>query len=93
MYNDLIKMLRYCAFHDCAGEGEKIVGCTAGMSSRSCRTCNQVLQAEAADTIEALQKENTKLIAFNDMNLEAQKMLHKRIEELQKTKWIPVKED
>lgn len=37
---------------------------------------------KAADAIEELQKENLRLHAFNDMNLEAREMLHDRIKEL-----------
>ena len=50
---------------------------------------------QAADAIEELQKENLRLHAFNDANLEAREMLHERIKELTDTnvgKWIPVTE-
>lgn len=57
MYDELVKSLRYCATHDCCGEGEREAGCTAPYSLRKdCGTCNQVLQAEAADAIEELSK-------------------------------------
>lgn len=57
MYEGLVKSLRYCATHDCRGEGEREAGCTAPYSLRKdCDTCNQVLQADAADAIEELSK-------------------------------------
>lgn len=57
MYEKLVKALRYCAFHDCRGEGANEVGCTAAYSSRTdCDTCNQLLQARASDAIEELEE-------------------------------------
>lgn len=45
---------------------------------------------KAADAIEELQKENLRLHAFNDMNLEARDMLHERIKEaeVKHGKWL-----
>lgn len=54
-FDNLVKSLRYCATHDCCGEGEREAGCAAPYSQRKdCDTCNQVLQAKAADAIDEL---------------------------------------
>ena len=60
-----------------------------------CPDTEAKLMAEVANAIEELQKENLRLHAFNDANLEAREMLHERIKELTYTnvgKWIPVTE-
>lgn len=53
-YDELIKHLRYCGTHDCAGEAEELIGCMAMRSDRDCRNCNSALQLDAADAIEEL---------------------------------------
>lgn len=83
-YDELIKQLRYCGTHDCAGEAEELIGCMAMRSDRDCRNCNSVLQLDAADAIEELlgviqrQKEMINATAYLPL--------------YQKPKWISVEE-
>lgn len=86
-YDELIKHLRYCGTHDCAGEAEELFGCMAMRSDSDCRNCNSALQLDAADAIEELQQiaghyEESAHDYFKDVCYYLERM----------PKWIPVTE-
>lgn len=105
MYECLVKPLRYCATHDCCGEGEREAGCAAPYSLRKdCNTCNQVLQAQAADAIEELNHKIESLESKFEISPEAEYAIDKHADNLishmeelikglkSKSCWIPVTE-
>lgn len=60
---NLIKLLMYCATHDCNGEGQEEIGCKAPWDEESpseCKMCHQVLLWKAAVALEKQAEETEK---------------------------------